>query len=76
MSTGRPNDKTTTVRLSIWWEPEAQEIHIASNDTERFITTVNDDPTNRRGHPNLFRKLADILREDGKPAPPPSVDSN
>ena len=32
-------------------------------------TTVSADPTGRRGHPNLFGKLAKCLKEAGAPAP-------
>jgi hypothetical protein len=61
--------KTVTFEVSAWWDPEDQEIHLASNESETFILTVNADPKKMRGHPKLFRELVKILREKGAQAP-------
>jgi len=34
-----------------------------------FHTTVNNNPTSKRGHPNLFAKLSRALKEAGAPSP-------
>ena len=61
--------KTVTFEVCAWWDSEHQSIHLASNELETLILTVNDDPRKSRGHPKLFRELAKILREMGAPAP-------
>jgi hypothetical protein len=63
--------KTVYLRIGVWWNEEQGHIHIAAQDVEGFHTTVNDDPESMRGHPNLFRKLAGVLRDAGAPYPPP-----
>ncbi len=59
--------KSVTFELRIWWDPESEKIKMAAQDL--FITTVNDRPASKRGHPKLFRKLARVLRDHGAPAP-------
>ena len=56
------------LEVRIWYDENQGSIHIAGNDLHSH---VNPDPESRRGHPNLFRKLAQILRKAGKPAPTP-----
>jgi hypothetical protein len=63
------NRKTVAFEVSVWWDPEDRSIHLASNESDTLILTVNDDPMKARGHPKLFRELAKILREAGAPAP-------
>ena len=55
--------------IGVWYEKETGNIHIASNDVANFHTTVRRDAKLKRGHPNLFRKLAKVLRDGGAPAP-------
>ncbi len=64
--------KTIYFQISAWYNEENDRIHIASSktkDSKGFITTVNADPKSKRGHPNLFKKLAKFLRENNVPAP-------
>ena len=47
-------------------------IEIRSDDKDEtgkpyVITAVSDDESKRRGHPDLFKQLARILRENGAP---------
>lgn len=60
---------TRTVRLDvgIWYNEASGHIHVAAKDS--FISTVSADPASKRYHPNLYRKLADCLRNAGAPAP-------
>jgi hypothetical protein len=61
--------KTVKFEVSAWRDSEDESIHLASNASDTFILTVNDDPGKARGHRKLFRELAKILREAGAPAP-------
>ena len=54
--------------IGVWFDAKRNCIKIQSDDAG-FITTVRADPSLKRGHPNLFRKLAKILRDNGAPAP-------
>lgn len=63
------NGKTVTFEISIWWDANDQKIHMASNESETLILTINDDPDKKRGHPKLFRELAKVLKLAGAPAP-------
>ena len=55
--------------IGVWYDEDRGSIHIASNDVPSFHTTVRADAKLKRGHPNLFRKLEKILRDNGTPAP-------
>ena len=57
------------LEIGVWYDEAKESIHIASNDVVDFHTTVRADAKLKRGHPNLFRKLAKILRDNGAPAP-------
>ncbi|MCY3627940.1 MAG: hypothetical protein F4223_00795 [Rhodobacteraceae bacterium] len=66
------NGKTIYFQISAWYNEENDRIHITSGSkkgAKGFITTVNADPKSKRGHPNLFKKLAKFLREHDVPAP-------
>jgi len=54
--------------IGVWFDAKLNCIKIQSDDAG-FITTVRADPSLKRGHPNLFRKLAKVLRNNGAPAP-------
>ena len=68
MQTSEPG-KTVYLDLSVWYDEERGSIHLAARNVEGFHTTVNNDPGSKRGHPNLFRKLAKCLRDAGVPHP-------
>lgn len=52
--------KSVAVEVRIWMKREG---HIAIASTkENFISTVSNDPTSKRYHPNLYKKLARVLR--------------
>ena len=57
------------LEIGVWYVETQDSIHIASNDVADFHTTVRADASLKRGHPNLFNKLAKILRDGGAPAP-------
>ncbi len=57
------------LEAGIWYDAEQDMIHLTVKDVPGFHTTVNREPGNMRGHPNLFAKLAGVLKEHGAPAP-------
>ena len=69
MSKGE-RSKTAKLDVGIWFNQASGHIHIAAKNA--FISTVSNDPSSKRYHPNLYRKLAKALRELDKPHPNPS----
>jgi hypothetical protein len=59
--------KTANLKISVFYNEKTGHIRIGLPHT---ITTVTDDPTSKRFHPNLFAKLAEALKNAGKPGPP------
>ena len=57
------------LQVGIWWDEPQGEIHLTVKGVHGFHTTVKYDPDSVRGHPNLFRKLASVLRDNGAPHP-------
>lgn len=60
---------TAYLKVGIWYDPDKDHIHVAVPKSDWFITTVSNDPSSKRGHPNLYGKLARALREAGVPGP-------
>lgn len=57
------------MQVGVWYQPETGEIHLTVPGSGWFHTTVNNKPNSKRGHPNLYGKLARALREKDAPAP-------
>ena len=66
-TSGRGNAVYFEIR--IWYNKEKGQIHVTSPDVDGFHTTVRMDTKSKRGHPNLFQKLAKALRVGCAPAP-------
>jgi hypothetical protein len=66
---GSGTGKTVKLEISVWWDAEDQMIHLASKEPKGFISTVGNDRDKTRGHPHLFSKLTEVLRDAGAPAP-------
>jgi hypothetical protein len=64
--------KTAYLKIGVWFNEATEHIHISSQDGGGFISTVCNDPNNKRGNPNLYGKLGKILRENGLPSPLPN----
>ena len=62
--------KTVRLDVGIWFNDQTGQIHIAAKG--KFISTVSGDPKSKRYHPNLYDKLAAVLRDADKPHPNPS----
>jgi hypothetical protein len=60
---------TAYLNVGAWYNAETGHIHLTLPRSGWFHTTVVSDQNSKRGHPNLFRKLARALREAGVPAP-------
>jgi hypothetical protein len=61
--------KTVYLDVGAWFNPKSGHIHLSLPGTDWFITTVAPNRDSKRGHPNLYRKLAKVLKEAGVPAP-------
>ena len=64
---GHHGKKGSTVYLhaGIWFDKRTAEIHIAGPKESRFHSTVSDNPESKRYHPNLYKKLKEILLREG-----------
>ena len=67
---GMSEGKTARLDVGIWFNESTGHIHVAAKDA--FISTVSNDPSSKRFHPDLYRKLAAALRAADKPHPNPS----
>lgn len=54
----------------IWSDDRRDRIHPNAAGAEGCHGTMSRDAAGRRSHPNLFAKLARVLREAGAPGPP------
>jgi len=63
-------DKTVYAEMGIWYDATTDQIRLSIPRSDWFVTTVRRDPKGKRGHPNLFAKLARCLKEAGAPYPP------
>ncbi len=61
---------TAYLNVGVWYNQATGHIHITLPHSGWFHTTVTDDAQSKRGHPNLFGKLARALKEAGVPGPP------
>jgi hypothetical protein len=59
--------KSLELTIRIWWDPKARYIKLAGPGLT--ASTVSNDPTSKRFHPNLFKKLTRALRDAGLPSP-------
>lgn len=65
----RGKDTVYLEKVGVWYNPKSKEIHISVPRSKWFITTVSNKATSDRYHRNLFRKLAQALKEAGMPGP-------
>jgi hypothetical protein len=57
------------LNLGVWYDADKDHIHLTVKGVPGFHTTVTRNPISKRGHPNLFGKLAKVLKNAGAPAP-------
>jgi hypothetical protein len=60
--------KSISLHLRAWYDPNSGHIKLAGPGLT--ASTVSNDPKSKRFHPNLYKKLAKALRDEGKPGPP------
>ena len=60
---------TAYLQIGAWFDQTTGHIHLTLPHSGWFHTTVTDDATSKRGHPNLYAKLARALKEAGVPEP-------
>ena len=63
---------TAYLNIGAWFDAETGHIHLTLPHSGWFHTTVSPEASSKRGHPNLYDKLARALRDAGVPAPDPS----
>lgn len=61
--------KTVIAKFGVWYTPETGHIHFSVPSSDWLITTVCNESGSKRYHPNLYRKLARLLKENGAPYP-------
>jgi len=59
--------KSLKLELRVWYDTRSRHIKLAGPGLT--ASTVSNDPTSVRYHPNLYRKLARALSDAGLPAP-------
>ncbi len=67
--------KTVYFQAFAWYNADTGHIHLAARD-DGLISTVSGDPSSKRYHPNLFGKLARLLRDSGAPYPEGAVSAD
>jgi|GEM_PF-5387569 len=53
--------QTVYVDIGIWRNKKTGHIHIAGPKESKFHSTVSNDKNSKRYHPNLYKKLKEIL---------------
>lgn len=60
---------TAYLNIGAWYDEKTGHIHLTLPHSGWFHTTVTNLESSKRGHPNLFNKLARALKEAGVPGP-------
>jgi hypothetical protein len=60
---------TAYLNVGIWYDAKTGHIHMTVPHSGWFHTTVSGDAKSKRGHANLFGKLARALKQAGVPGP-------
>lgn len=58
--------QTVYVDVGIWHDKETGEIHVSGPKEKRFHSTVSNVKSSKRYHPNLYKKLKEILIRKGR----------
>ena len=71
---GAGNGRAARVRpvyvdVGIWFSEGTGEVHLAVSGFKNTYVTLTNKPTSDHGHPELYRKLARVLKEVGAPCP-------
>jgi hypothetical protein len=60
---------TAYLNVGAWFDAATGHIHLTLPHSGWFHTTVSPDTGSKRGHPNLYGKLARALQQAGVPGP-------
>jgi hypothetical protein len=58
--------KSVRFEVGAWYDADTRQIHLTIPCHPRFHTTVSNDPKSVRYHPNMYRKLQEVLKEAGR----------
>lgn len=61
------DEKSTSAEIRFWLDGDT--IHVTSDAAENFHVAVNKEEDRPNGHPTLYKRLAELLREAGADAP-------
>ncbi len=61
---GETGTKTLRFEAGSWYDAKTGHIHLTIPGHPTFHTTVSNDPSSKRFHENLFRKLRVLLAEN------------
>ena len=75
MQTSDRGGNSVYLEVRFWYEEKDGAIHMTAPNIGKFHVAVNGSPDSRRGHPSLFKVLAQCLRDNDATAPP-DVTSN
>lgn len=64
---GAMGGKSVKLEVRVWYDDKLRHIKLAGKGLT--ASTVSNDPGSKRYHPNLYRKLAKVLREADALAP-------
>lgn len=56
--------QTVYVDMGIWHDKDTGEIHISGPKEKSFHSTVSNKKLSKRYHPNLYKKLREILERE------------
>lgn len=59
--------KSVKVELRVWYDAKSRQIKLAGEALT--ASTVSNDPSSMRCHPNLYLELTKLLRQAGVPTP-------
>jgi hypothetical protein len=67
ITTGPEGTRYIRFSIDVWFDEGDEAIHITSPDNPQLHTTVNDKPNSKRRHENLYGKLSEMLKQQGRP---------
>jgi hypothetical protein len=56
--------QTVYIDTGIWHDKKTGEIHISGPKEKGFHSTISNDKSSKRYHPNLYKKLREILERE------------
>lgn len=60
----RRKGKTVYIHMGIWYDKKSGQIHVTGPKEKKLHSTISNNPKSRRYHPNLHKKLKEILERE------------